>query len=200
MQPDWRIVSYAVVLTVIAALTAGVLPAWQSVRESIAPDLGRGTRLRLRKTLVVAQVAGSAIVVATAFLFVRNLIASNGMSPGFDSARTLHAEINLPVATYGSSDAINAYVDRALLAVRSVPGVESAAMARVMPFIDGNTYGGSATLSDRAEKLHLRFHWNAVTPDYFHAMDIPVLQGRAFSDADRGQLPVAIVNRSFVSK
>jgi predicted permease len=200
VQPDWRIVSYAALLTLVAALAAGVFPAWQAVTESMAPELGRARRVRLRRALVIAQVAGSAVVVATAFLFVRNLIAANGMSPGFDAGRAVHAEVNLPIAAYQTPSAIEAYLDRALARVASVPGVEAAAFARTMPFIDGNTFGMDITVKDTGRKVHVQFHGNAVTADYFRAMGISVLQGRAFNSGDRGQAPVAVVNRSFAAR
>src|SRR5262249_46374163 len=69
-----------------------------------------------------------------------------------------------------------------------------------MPFIDGNTFGMDVTVKDTGRKVHVQFHGNAVTPDYFRAMAIPVLQGRGFNSGDRGQMPVAVVNRSFAAR
>jgi predicted permease len=200
VQPDWRIVSYAAAMTIVAALAAGVLPAWRAVTESIAPELGRSTRVRLRRALVIAQVAGSAVVVATAFLFVRNLMASNSIAPGFDVGRTVHAEVNLPIAAYQTPAAIDAYFGRALAGLTALPGVEAAAFAHTMPFIDSNTFGMDLIVKETGRKIHVQFHGNAVTPDYFRAMGIPLLQGRTFGAADRGQIPVAVVNRSFAAR
>jgi hypothetical protein len=81
-----------------------------------------------------------------------------------------------------------------------VPGVEAAAFARTMPFIDGNTFGMDITVKDTGRKVPVQFHGNAVTADYFRAMGIPVLQGRSFNSGDRGQAPVAIVSRSFAAR
>ena len=81
VEPDWRVLAYAVMLPVTATVLAGLLPAWQAVRESIARDLHRERRLRVRRALVVAQVAVSLVVLAAAFLFLRNLLAANRMGP-----------------------------------------------------------------------------------------------------------------------
>ena len=198
IDPDWRVAAYAAVLTMIAAVASGLLPAWQTVKESIAPDLARTRRLRLRRILVVGQVAVSVVVLATAFLFLRNLMASSAISPGFDILHTLRAEINLPVE-YKTSEQIAGYVERALPELQALPGIEAAAAARIVPFTDQTRFGSDMTFAD-GHTVNASFHWNAVTPDYFRVMDIPVLQGRAFAAADGHGEKVAVVNREFVRR
>ncbi len=100
---DWRVGLYAALVTTIAALATGLLPAWQTVRDAIAPSLRRERKYRMRRMLVVGQVATSVVVLATSGLFVRNLLAAHAVSPGFDVTRTLRATVNLPTAAYGSS-------------------------------------------------------------------------------------------------
>jgi predicted permease len=200
IEPDWRVVVYAAVLTAAATVLAGLLPAWQAVNESIAPDLGRERKLRVRRLLVAGQVAISLVVLATAFLFLRNLLASNSMSPGFDLQRTLRAEINLPSGTYTTPERIGSYVDRTLLELQALPGIEAVAAARIVPFIDMTQFGSTITFPDTGEKANVNFNWNAVSPDFFRVMRIPVLQGRSFDATDRNGDRVAIVNRTFVSR
>ena len=198
IDPDWRVAAYAAVLTMIAAVASGLLPAWQTVKESIAPDLARTRRLRLRRVLVVGQVAVSVVVLATAFLFLRNLMASSAISPGFDILHTLRAEINLP-AEYKTSEQIAGYVERALPQLQALPGIQAAAAARIVPFTDQTRFGSDVTFAD-GHTVNASFHWNAVTPDYFRVMDIPVRQGRAFAAADGHGEKVAVVNREFVRR
>ena len=198
IDPDWRVAGYAAALTIVAAVASGLLPAWQTVKESIAPDLARARRLRLRRILVVGQVAVSVVVLATAFLFLRNLMASSAISPGFDVTHTLRAEINLP-AVYKTPEQIAGYADRALPVLQALAGIEAAAAARIVPFTDSTRFGSDITFAD-GHAVNASFSWNAVTPDYFRVMDIPVRQGRAFEAADGRGEKVTVVNREFVRR
>ncbi len=82
---DWRVVAYAAVLAISATLVSGVIPAFQAVRESLAPELQRERRLYLRRALLVGQVAVSFVVLVAALLFVRNLVRSAAIDPGFNT-------------------------------------------------------------------------------------------------------------------
>ena len=198
IDPDWRVAAYAAALTIVAAVASGLLPAWQTVKESIAPDLARARRLRLRRILVAGQVAVSVVVLATAFLFLRNLMASSAMSPGFDVTHTLRAEINLP-AVYKTPEQIAGYADRALPVLQALAGIEAAAAARIVPFTDSTRFGSDITFAD-GHAVNASFSWNAITPDYFRVMDIPVRLGRSFEAADGRGEKVTVVNREFVRR
>jgi predicted permease len=200
VEPDWRVVGYAMILTVSATLLAGLLPAWQAVRESIAPDLHRARKVRVRRVLVVGQVAVSLVVLAAAVLFLRNLFAARDMGPGFDLTRTLRAEVNLPSERYTTPERIRSYVDRALPELQALPGIACAAAARIIPFTDSTRFSTTITFPDTGEKADVGFSWNAVSPDFFRAMGIPVLKGRALTTADRAADLVVVVNRTFVDR
>jgi predicted permease len=200
IEPDWRVVSYAAGLLVLATLACGLLPAWQSVKESLAPDLHRERKLYLRRTLLVGQVAVSFIVLTTAVLFVRNLLEARAISPGFDVHATLRASVNLPPAVYTDRTAINRYVGRALEALMAIPGIEAAAAARVVPFNQQVTRGYEVVFAATGEKQQVRFQWNAVTSEYFRVMSIPIRRGRAFRDDDDGTPSVVIVNQTFADR
>ena len=124
---DWRITLYATALTTVVTLACGLLPAWRSVRQSIAPDLRRESRLRLRRALVAAQIALSVVVLAAGCVFLRNLLRSNSISPGFDVRNTLRAEVHLEPAAYRSNERKRAYVAEALRTLAALPGVEGVA-------------------------------------------------------------------------
>lgn len=200
IEPNWRVAAYAAILAVIAAIASGLLPAWQTVRESIAPRLHRENRFRLRRVLVASQIAVSLAVLATGFLFIRNLIHSSSLSPGFDVRRTVRADVYLPKEHYQDKDRILQFAEEARRALQALPGVEAAAAARIIPFTDNTVNGGTTRFPDTGEKVRIRYAWNAVTPDYFRAMDIPILKGRDFTAADRGQVHVVAVNKTFVER
>jgi predicted permease len=197
IQPDWRVAAYAALLTSFAVLACGLLPAWQSVKESIAPDLHRERKLRLRRALVTAQIATSVIVLATGFLFLRNLVDSSAISPGFDVRHTVRADVNLPPASYSDLKKKTAYINQVVRELAALPGIETVAAARLVPFTDNNSFGSTLIFPDNNQQVHVEFRYNAVTPDFFRAMDIPIREGRTFTSADSAE-KVVIVNRTFV--
>lgn len=198
IDPDWRVASYAATLAIVSAVASGLAPAWQAVRQSLSAGMHRERKQRLRRALVVAQIAISFVVLTTAALFLQNLARSTSLGPGFDVQHTIRADVYLPPAKYKESGAKLAFAGRAVEQLRAIPGVTCAAAARIIPFTDATTYGSDVTFPDNGEKRHLQFNWNAVTPEYFRAMEIPLLQGRAFGPQDTGARQVVIVNDVFV--
>ena len=198
IEPDWRVAMYAAFLAIAATVACGLLPAWQAVRESIGARLHREQKLRLRRGLVVAQISVSAIVLATGFLFLRNLLQATAISPGFDVRHTVRAEVHLPPGAYKEVRRNEIFVDRALRELRAIPAIEEAAAARIVPFTDSTRFGANLAFLDNGETKYTLFHWNAVSPGYFQAMSIPVVSGRPFTEADRGAARVVVVNEAFV--
>ncbi len=198
IEPDWRVVSYAALLAIVSAIASGLVPAWQSLRESLNAGMHRERKQRMLRVLVIAQIAVSFVVLTTAALFLRNLARTSSMGPGFDVRHTVRAEVNLPPGEYKESRAINRYVSGALDELRAIPGVQGAAAARIVPFTDSTTFGSELTFTDTGEKRRATFNWNAVTPAYFGVMDIPLLKGREFLDRDNGGSRVVVVNDEFV--
>lgn len=199
VAPDWRVAAYAAILTTFAVFACGMLPALQCLKESIATDLHREAKMRLRRTLVAAQIATSVVVLATGFLFLRNLMEGAALSPGFDLRRTLRADVYLPPAGFSDPQKKTAYINRVLDELAAIPGIEAVAAARLVPFTDNTSYGSRLTFPDNGQRVQASFKWNAVTTAFFRAMDIPIRQGRTFSSADVGE-KTAIVNPTFVRR
>jgi len=200
IEPDWRVASYAALIAAFSAIACGLMPAWQSLKESISAGMHRERKLRIRRILVTAQIAVSFIVLTTAALFLQNLLRASSLGPGFDIRRTVRAEVNLPPGVYRDGRIINAYANRALEELRAIPGIESAAAARIVPFTDSTTFATDLTFPDNGPKQRAQFNWNAVTPDYFRAMDITLLKGRSFAAQDNGGSKVVIVNEEFARR
>jgi predicted permease len=200
IEPDWRLALYATLLAALATFTAALLPAWQSLRQELARDLPRETGLRVRGVLVAGQLAVSVVVLATGLLFLRNLVESSTLSPGFDLQQTLRAVVFLPAGPYGDAQRKQTYVKQALEALSGLPGLDAVAAARVVPFNDSVRMGWRIRFPDDGEEKDVGFHWNAVSPDYFRAMSIPIHRGRAFQPADETGRRVVIVNQPFVDR
>ncbi|HEX3745403.1 MAG TPA: ADOP family duplicated permease [Bryobacteraceae bacterium] len=199
ITPDWRLALYGAFLATASMLACGLLPAWQALKESISRDLHRENRMRLRRVLVAAQVAISVVVLATGFLFLRNLLRATALSPGFDVIHTIRANVNLPPSGYTESRQKYAFDEQVLSSLTALPGIESAAAARVVPFNGGTHFMVDLVFPDNGQHQRARFDWNAVTPGYFQTMGIPLLQGRTFTAEDRGR-QVVVVNSAFVAR
>jgi putative ABC transport system permease protein len=198
---DWRVTLYAAVLASFCTLACGMLPAWRSIEQSISRDLRRESRLRLQRALVVAQVALSLIVLTAGFLFLRNLLLSNSISPGFDVRHTLYANVNLPPQAYKDTLPKRLFLAGALRDLAALPGIEGAAAALSVPFTAGTRYRITFKSAGTGKRVQVFFYWNAVSPDYFRVMQIRLLRGQTFpKPGDGGAGRPVIVNKTFVER
>ena len=212
--PDARIVAFNFGAALLTALLFGLFPAWQTTRPALAPTLKDQSRsvltggpVRLRKALVVAQVALSLLLLIAAGLFInslRNLLAQH---PGFETTNLVTFTVEPSLNGYSPSR--TKQFARALMErISAVPGV-SAASATGIALLEGGSWNSSMTVEGRATKdgeQVLAFN-NTVLPGYFAAMRIPLLLGRDFTEHDQRGEPsakeesnfrVAIANQRFV--
>ena len=206
---DWRVFLFGFGAALFTGVLVGILPALRASRVhpgAVLHEGGRsmtGGRQRLRSALVVAQVAGSLMLLVIAALFARSLERVQDVHLGFDPAHVLTASMD--PHEIGYSDAQGREFYKELLArARALPGVESAAIAYTIPmrpytpeadFIDVEGY---TTPPGQPKPL---VNFNSVTPGYFQTMRIPLERGRAFTDADSGNAPyVAIVSEAMAKK
>jgi putative ABC transport system permease protein len=201
---DARVFGFTLGVSLLAGLLFGAVPAIQLSRPDLQIELkeggqragdGRGRR-RTRGAFVVAQVALSLVLLAGTGLCIRSFAALLGESPGFRPERLLSMEYRLPSNRYGEAAQQVAFHRQVLERARAVPGVESVAYVRGLPF-SGNGGSTAFTLPERPspDGSELRAGINAVSPEYFATMGIPLLAGRALAEADGPEsLPVVVVN------
>jgi predicted permease len=206
IQPDWRLLVYSGLIAIATALVAGLLPALKATRGGVSAALKRTERqvegrFSLRGGLIVMQLAVSVVLLTMGVLFIRNMSKSMTMSPGFDADGTVWASVRLVPEKYPSEEGVQAMTSTALRALRALPGVEAASVARVVP-LNGNSVRGDQVLADVSEEpVRARFHNNDVAPDYFRAMGIPILAGREFAESDtKGAPEVAILNENLAHR
>jgi predicted permease len=206
IQPDWRLLTYAVVISVVSALVAGLLPALKATRGGVTAGLKRTERQvegrwSLRGSLIVMQLAVSVVLLTMGVLFVRNMTKSMTMSPGFDADGAVWASVRLVPENYPTEEQVGRVTSAALSELRALPGVEAASVARVVP-LNGNSVRGDQVLADvSSDPVRVRFHNNEVGPDYFRTMGIPILAGREFVASDRkGGPEVAILNENLARR
>lgn len=199
---DRRVLGYALGLSVLTGIGVGLMPAVSLVRRTFVAHISEsGHRVtqsaRLRRALVVAQVAMTIVLLCAAGLLVRTVIALNGASGGIDRSNLLTMAVTLPDTRYTPERTRN-FVGQALDAMRSLPGAESAAAGNSLPII-GAPRGGTGfhrlgtpqTPPNQSPITIVR----VVTPGYFRTLRIPIVRGREFNDGDAAA--GFIVNETF---
>jgi predicted permease len=202
IQPDWRLLFYSIVVATGSALVAGLMPALRATRGGVSAALKLeerqvGGRWTLRNALVVGQLAVSVVLLATGFLFVRNMTKSMSMNPGFDAEHAVWADMRVVPEKYTTVEQTRTLIRNALNELRALPGIEAASIAHVVPFNANSVWGLEIRTDLSDQPIHVQFQQNDVGPDYFNAMGIPILQGREFLPSDREGAPaVAVLNEN----
>lgn len=209
------ILALALAIAIVTSLGFGILPALRSLR--VTPQVAlqsNSTRLsksrqavRTRRLLVVFQIACSIMLLVVTGLIARSFSRVLSENRHFSSQRVAMAEANLNTGKYSTADvpdnygadqgsiAREAMIDRTLEKLRSLPGVESAAVTSVMPLTGDTSVDGLARVDNPVPRgqvpmVNRRF----VSPEYFDVMRIPLLAGRGFTERDRENSRVAILS------
>jgi predicted permease len=198
---DPRVLGFALLLSLGTGVVFSLLPALRSSRPDLAAALkgaGRGRPrggIRMRSAFVVGQVAMSLVLLVAAGLFLRALERALSIDPGFEPSGVTVAKLDLHRLRYEEPQGRQLY-QQILEAVQRVPGVEAASLSAAVPLGPGGEMLGIAPLGAAAAERKGDFiHANVVTPAYFRTMQIPLLRGRGFTDADRESTPrVAVVS------
>lgn len=210
LRVDIRVLSFTIAVSVAAALLFGLVPAIQLTQRDAGQRLKEGGRsstagpgrTRLQRLLVVAQVALSLFLLVGAGLFVESFIHEVRTRPGFDSHNLLTASVSLQGLEYMRPQRQKQFFEGVLARLESEPEVRSAALASDLPFsfpsrvwfeVEGHR------VAKPSERPTCGFF--AVSPRYFEATQIPLLQGRSFTQSDAADAaPVVIVNEAFAAR
>lgn len=200
---DWRVLSFALAMAIGTGILFGLAPAIQASRLNVNHILKEGAgkggvRGRLRSVLVVSEVALALVLLVGAMLLVRTFTNLRQVDPGFDSKNVLTFEVAPNGAQYDTTAKQADYFRRSLERIKSLPGVESAAVTSNLPLGAWLNLGvGLAGKPDTFRSTEIRM----VTADYFNVMKMKIRQGRAFTDADdSGTSPVMIVNEAYAKR
>jgi putative ABC transport system permease protein len=207
---DGRVLAFTIVLATATGVLFGLAPALHAssagARTSLAESARTHTagRGRLQRSLVVAEVALSLVLAASAAGLVDGLIRLTRTPPGFDPSGVLVARVSLARNGAGKdAEHMTAFADAALERIRSLPGVRVAGATTELP-LAGATTSAYFRIDGRPEPepgAQPVAAYQSVTPDYFGAMRIPIRRGRAFTPRDDERAaPVAIVNEAFARR
>ena len=208
-DPDGRILAFNAGLAVLTGLLFGLAPAvqslrvdlWNTLKDVVGAVTGGGGSVRLRKGLVMAQVAFSFLLLAGSGLFVKTLANLKQTNSGFrDIDNLITFQVDPALSGYSISRLISFY-RRALENIRTMPGVTSAGYTAVA-VLSGDEWDSTMSVEGHKSKdgEDMQAFMNAVSPGYWKTMGIHLVEGRDFDDRDSGSKPtVAIVNRKFAT-
>ena len=205
---DWNVFAFACGIAVLTGCVVGIVPATRHSRGNLADVLRSGGRAvaagrhRLRSTLVVIQVSGSLMLLIVAALFMRSLENAQRTDLGFDPDHVINLIIDANEAGYSESQG-REFARTLLERVRAMPGVESASLAFSVPmgYYSSSDILHIAGYQPPADQLAPVAEFNIVTPGYFETLRIPILRGRAFTDADaQASQHVAVINEAMAQQ
>ena len=199
---DGRVLVFTVAATLLTSLLFGALPALETRRVDLRSSIAAGTRSvaggssLVRKGLIGAEVALTVVLLAGAGLLIRTLAHLESLPPGFDPHNVVAAKASLDDARYHDSAAFDMLLSKSVAAMQQIPGVERAAVSLSAPY---ETFiNDSIEFGDGPQAGQEASSFSYITPQYFAALRIPLLSGRAFTDGDSPTSePVAIVNTAF---
>jgi putative ABC transport system permease protein len=204
---DQRVLAFAVATTFVIAILYGLAPAWQATGTALANIMSLDTRTatggssKLRKGLAIAEVAVAVLLLCGAGLLLRTLLTLEDVDPGHRAGDLLTAGVSPGVDR--SPDASRQFYAAIESEVRNAPGVRDVAWGSAMP-LAGGVWGQAFQIDGdppRSPADRLGTSYYIVSPSYFGVLGLPMLEGRAFTDADASTAPqVAIVDEAFVRR
>src|SRR5438046_1431400 len=189
----------------------GLAPGLASGRSELTEALKEGGRSstagtrrnRLRNGLVIAEVALALVLLSGAGLLMKSFVRLQSVDPGFNPRNALTFEISLPKMPYPDDPLIVRFNREAQRRIAAVPGVQAAGFSTILPLAGTNADSSFAIEGQPANdrKPSPDEEKRQVSPDYFRALQIPLIKGRFFSDADKADAPpVIVVNQAFAKK
>lgn len=190
---DWKVLAFSMALSIGTGVLFGLAPALRTSGVSLNELLREGGRggttgpkgNRLRSVLVVAEVALALVLLVGAGLMMRSFSHIFQVDSGFSSENVMTMEISLPQQTYAETAQSSTLYRGVLERVSAIPGVEAAGLTTILPLVDNSS--GSITIEGRVSNPNEgnpEADLRVVSPDYFRAMGINVVEGRAFEDRD----------------
>jgi putative ABC transport system permease protein len=204
---DGRVLGFSIGITLLTTLLFGLVPALQSSKPDLVATLKEGGQKggsqggRVRKTLVVAEVALALILVIGAGLMVRSFLRLQRVDPGFNANNVLMITVDLPGVRYPENNQATAFFEQAEQRIKGLPGVVDVGSTNVAA-LQGSGYTNDMTIPGRPPEDYVReIRHKTITPDYFRAMGIQLVSGRFFDSSDNAKgAQTIIVNEAFARR
>jgi putative ABC transport system permease protein len=200
---DYRVALFTVSASLVTTLLFGVIPAWRATRLDVNEAIkstskkssGSKADSRTRGALIVGEVAVSVVLLIGAALLIKSFLKLRAVDLGFNPVQVTTAQASLTSDRYKSTAQIWEFEQETLRQLSSSPGVVAAATASNVPLERGLRTGLAVEGANGRKVLSTQIR--AISANYFRALDVPLKQGRAFSDTDTSaSLPVVIINET----
>jgi putative ABC transport system permease protein len=190
---EGHVLAFGLALSVLSGVIFGLAPAWHGTESRLAEALegarGAGeerTSHRARNAFVIAEMALAIVLLVGAGLLIRSFARLQQVNVGFNPAQLLTAQIGLPRAQYAKPEQWISFYRQTLERMNALPGAQEAAVAVPLPLSDSyiNLAFEIEGRPPRAKSDSPTADFVAISPNYFHVMQVPLLRGREFSGAD----------------
>jgi predicted permease len=199
---DGVVFAFSLTLAVVTGVAFGLAPALQASRHDVRSRLqaesrgaaGRSGSVRVRRALVVSELAVAIVLLVCAGLLLRSFARLQGVNPGCRAEGLTAFTVTLPPTRYERLQDQRQFLNRALEGLQAIPGVDRAAASFGLPLTQTRfqlTFTIDGSEGDPANEP--RGQVRVASPDYFEAMGIPVLKGRTFTAQDRRDSPSVVV-------
>jgi putative ABC transport system permease protein len=199
LRMDLRVLGFAAAAVMAALILAGLLPSWRTSFGTLSDALNQaargssGSSAAVRRTIVIAEVAASVVLICGAALLFKSLAKLQQVDAGVRVDHVITMSADLPSAAYPSPDSAARFYEAVVQRLQAMPGVEQAAVSQGLP-LQGVQWGEFMNLPGVSESLLVRV--KLVDPWYFGALQIPVESGRGIENRDRaGAPPVVVINQ-----
>ena len=216
-----RVLGFTFGLALLTVVMFGLLPAFQAARTDLrdamneggGPGFGSRTQGRMRRVLIVAEVALALVLLVGSGLMLRTFLKLSQVDVGFNARNVVTMRVPLPNAKYPvpltatdpTEPAGLAFSDQLLARISALPGVNAATTATVFPLGAGDEWGKFFSVEGEPPPASLEevplVRFALVSNDYFRTFEIPVREGRAFNSNDKSDSqPVAIINETLAKR
>lgn len=210
MRVDVSALAFSLGLALLVGALVSLLPGFLAGRtgtQDLLKENSRGSDSRrgrgIRSALVIAEIAVSAMLLVGAILLLRSLIQLQSQLPGFATEHVITCRLNPPAVSYGDKPALARLYQEVLGRIAHLPGIEAAGAVSPLPF-SGEGWQAGITVEGVPEPTpgdNPMVDAASISPDYFRAMQIPLLRGRGYSERDSAAAPLTvIVNQAFVQR
>jgi len=205
---DWRVIAFTMLVSVGTVLFFGLAPALKAARTDINRALKQGMTMSrgfgIRSSLVASEIGLALVLLAGAGLMLRSLVQLERVPLGFNPDNVVTMQVDLPAGRAKTDRVVLDSYHQIMDAVRSLPGVRSAAVTSSVPLSGLNNTTGNFTVEGQpplGAGQQQQAGFRILSPDYFSTMGIPVMKGRDFNNADNSDsTPVVIINSALARR